>query len=224
MTLASCGHDFGNDDTLVEVPDEPMPGTVQPESFGRDGLARHGGILAEIMPHLPRLRRYLRRRLSDADTDDLVQDVLMALIRRGGLADIRHPERYLFSAANAAMIDRQRRQKVRAAEHHVSLEEIDHPVDELSPLRILLARDEVQNVEHRLSRLPDRTQEIVWAVRIEGSSYKDLASRYNLSTSAVEKHVTRGLRALMSGWGQDDDSLSNSRGSAQRQRFLAGAM
>lgn len=224
MTLASYGHHFGNDHTLVEVPDELMPGTVQPESFGRHRLARHGGILAEIMPHLPRLRRYLRRRLSDADTDDLVQDVLMALIRRGGLADIHHPERYLFSAANAAMIDRQRRQKVRAAEHHVSLEEIDHPVDELSPLRILLARDEVQNVEHRLSRLPDRTQEIVRAVRIEGSSYKDLASRYNLSTSAVEKHVTRGLRALMSGWGQDDDPLSNPRGSAQRQRFLAGAM
>lgn len=224
MTLASCGHDFGNDDILVEVPDEPLPGTVRPESCGRGRLARHGGILAEIMPHLPRLRRYLRRRLSDADTDDLVQDVLMALIRRGGLADIRHPERYLFSAANAAMIDRQRRQKVRAAEHHVSLEEIDHPVDELSPLRILLARDEVQNVEHRLSRLPDRTQEIVRAVRIEGSSYKDLASRYNLSTSAVEKHVTRGLRALMSGWGQDDDPLSSPRGSVQRQRFLAGAM
>lgn len=224
MTLASCGHDFGNDDILTDGPDQPPPGDARSVSCGRDRPARHGAIITEIMPHVPRLRRYLRQRLSEVDTDDLVQDVLMALIRRGGLADIRHPERYLFSAANAAMIDRKRRQKVRATEHHVSLEEIDHPVDELSPLRILLARDEVQSVEHRLSRLPDRTQEIVRAVRIDGSSYKDLASRYNLSTSAVEKHMTRGLRALMSGWGRDDDPLPKSRASAQRQRFLSGAM
>lgn len=225
MTLASSGLHSSNDDSVVIDCDEREDGPVRaPSSTDCDRAVRHIGGIDEILPHLPGLRRYLRRRFSDCDTDDIIQDVLVALVRRGGVADVLYPDRYLFSAANAAVIDRQRRQKVRAAEQHVSLEEIDHPIDELSPLRILLAKDEVLHIEHRLARLPVRTQDIVRAVRIEGLSYKDLAQRYNVSTSAIEKHVTRGLRALNAGWSQDGERRSRQPASNLRQRFLAGAI
>src|SRR3546814_9408278 len=66
----------------------------------------------------------------------------------------------------------------------------------MSPLRILLAKDEVRAVETMLSQLPERTQEILVAIRVEGSSLKSLANRYNISTSAIEKHVTKAAKAL----------------------------
>src|SRR3546814_19518196 len=66
----------------------------------------------------------------------------------------------------------------------------------MSPLRFLLARNEIRAVEDTLNQLPERTQEILVAIRVEGSSLKSLASRYNISTSAIEKHVTKAAKAL----------------------------
>jgi RNA polymerase sigma factor (sigma-70 family) len=47
-----------------------------------------------------------------------------------------------------------------------------------------------------LARLPERTRQILLAVRIEGASLKEAAARHGISTSAVEKHLSRALRAL----------------------------
>src|SRR3546814_13977899 len=60
-----------------------------------------------------------------------------------------------------------RRQTTRRSDCHCQLDESDHPIDEFSPLRILLAKDEVRAVETMLSQLPERTQEILVAIRVE---------------------------------------------------------
>src|SRR3546814_4210401 len=97
----------------------------------------------------------------------MLQDVLLSIIRRADAAAVAHPKCYLFQAAQAALIDRHRRQTTRRSDCHCQLDEPDHPVDEMSPLRILLAKDEVRAVETMLSQLPERTQEILVAIRSE---------------------------------------------------------
>lgn len=163
-------------------------------------------LIGAFWPHLPLLRRYLRRRVPAADIDDILQDVLLGIVRRADAAAIAHPKAYLFQAAEAALIDRRRRQTARRTACHCELVEPDHPVDEISPLRVVLAREEVRSVEEMLSELPERTQEILVAVRLEGMSLKSLASRYDISTSAIEKHVTKAVKAL-SGVRRGEDSL-----------------
>lgn len=181
-------------------------------------------LVEAFWPYLPLLRKYLRRRVPVADLDDVLQDVLLSIVRRADAAAVAHPKCYLFQAAQAALIDRHRRQTTRRSDCHCQLDEPDHPVDEFSPLRILLAKDEVRAVENTLSQLPERTQEILVAIRVEGSSLKNLASRYNVSTSAIEKHVTKAAKALSVV--RRSDLVAAYRGglSPQRQKLLSNSI
>lgn len=154
------------------------------------------GLLDDFWPHLPALRGYLRRRLPAGDVDDVLQDIFLNIVRRTAAVEVAHPRCYLFQAAQAALVDRHRRQTARRVSCHCELKEIDAPVDECTPLRILLAKDDIRAAEDILRGLPERTQEIIVAVRLEGMSLKSLASRYNISTSAIEKHVTKASKAL----------------------------
>lgn len=182
------------------------------------------GLIDAFWPHLPLLRKYLRRRVPLSDLDDILQDVLLSIVRRADAAAVAHPKCYLFQAAHAALIDRHRRQTTRRTACHCPLDEPDHPVDEMSPLRILLARDEIRAVEETLSQLPERTQEILVAVRVEGSSLKSLASRYNISTSAIEKHVTKATKALSVVRHRDLLAASHHSAASQRQKLLSGSI
>ena len=156
----------------------------------------HDEILTLIFPHVPSVRRYLQARVPAGDVDDVLQDVLLRIFRRVERTAIERPKCYLFQAAQATLIDRHRRQSTRKAVFHCELMEEMHPVDELHPLHILIARDEFRIVEGVLDKLPERTREIIIAVRVEGVSLKALASKYDISTSAIEKHVTKALKAL----------------------------
>ncbi|GAA0860695.1 hypothetical protein GCM10009115_00230 [Sphingopyxis soli] len=159
-----------------------------------------------------------------SDLDDVLQDVLLSLVRRADAAAVAHPKCYLFQAAQATLIDRHRRQTTRRTDCHCQLDEPDHPVDEMSPLRILLAKDEIRAVEATLGRLPERTQEILVAIRVEGSSLKSLASQYNVSTSAIEKHVTKAAKALSRVRRSDLVAANRNGVSPQRQKLLSGSI
>src|SRR3546814_15492868 len=96
-------------------------------------------------------------RISDWSSDVCSSD-LLNIIRRADAAAIAHPKCYLFQAAQAALIDRHRRQTTRRLDCHCQLEEPHHPVDDMSPLRILLARDEIRAVEDTLNQQIGRAQ------------------------------------------------------------------
>ena len=226
MTFSAYGADYENENVAgddspeageqVAAPAERPP--VQPTVAACEA---NPDLIETFWPHLPLLRKYLRRRVPAADLDDVLQDVLLNIIRRADAAAIAHPKCYLFQAAQAALIDRHRRQTTRRLDCHCQLEEPHHPVDDMSPLRILLAKDEVRAVEDTLNQLPERTQEILVAIRVEGSSLKSLASRYNISTSAIEKHVTKAAKAL-SVVRRSDLVAANRNGTApQRQKLLS---
>lgn len=153
-------------------------------------------ILSSIHPYLPSLKRYLQARVPADDVDDVAQDVLLRILRRADLTVLERPKCYLFQAAQATLIDRHRRQRTRKVGLHCELMDEMHPVDDLHPLHILIARDEFRVVEGVLNKLPDRTREIIISVRVEGTSLKALARKYEISTSAIEKHVTKALKAL----------------------------
>lgn len=154
-----------------------------------------------VWPHVGELQGYLRKRLPAEEVDDVVQDIFMRLVHRGE-GQVRHPRRYLFQVAVATLIDRHRYVMSRCGPLHCELLDVELPADELSPDRVLLARDDVQTARRVLKALPERTREILVAVRIEGESLKCVAGRYGISVSAVEKHLIRALRALREGCGR----------------------
>ena len=153
-------------------------------------------LIDRMWTYIPQLRAYLRQRFPNSEADDVVQDVLLRLTQCTPSQSIEFPMRYLFQVANTVVIDQRRRAMTRRAECHRELTDRDHPADELSPLRILLGREEFHMTHAALESLPPRTREIIIATRVECVSVKSVATRYGISLSAVEKHLTRGLRAL----------------------------
>lgn len=160
---------------------------------------RADSLLALVWPHVGELRGYLRRRLPASEVDDVVQDIFMRLVHRGEGAVVQHPRRYIFQVATAALIDRHRYAKSRCGPLHCELLDAELPPDELSPDRFLAAREDVQAAQRILQTLPDRTRQILIAVKVEGESLKAVAARHQISVSAVEKHLMRALRALREG-------------------------
>lgn len=229
MTFSAYGADYGNENVaaddvweafeFIAPPAERPPVDAPPPA--RDTAP---DLIDAFWPHLPLLRKYLRRRVPASDLDDVLQDVLLSIVRRADAAAVAYPKCYLFQAAQAALVDRHRRQTTRRSDCHCQLDEPDHPVDEMSPLRILLAKDEVRAVEDTLSRLPERTQEILVAIRVEGSSLKSLASRYNISTSAIEKHVTKAAKALSVVRRSDLVAANRNGASPERQKLLSNSI
>jgi len=229
MTFSAYGAEYETENvTVVDVRQAfelvaPSAGKAQiPPAAPTDEAAPD--LVEAFWPHIPLLRKYLRRRVPAGDLDDILQDVLLSIIRRTDAAAVAHPKCYLFQAAQAALIDRHRRQTTRRSDCHCQLDEPDHPVDEMSPLRILLAKDEVRAVETTLSQLPERTQEILVAIRVEGASLKSLASRYNISTSAIEKHVTKAAKAISVVRRSDLVAAHCGGVSPQRQKLLSNSI
>lgn len=229
MTFSAYGADYENENVAADDVWQAFEFIAPPAERPPVDAASSAGdtapdLIDAFWPHLPLLRKYLRRRVPISDLDDVLQDVLLSIVRRADAAAVAHPKCYLFQAAQAALIDRHRRQTTRRTSCHCQLDEPDHPVDEMSPLRILLARDDVRAVEETLSQLPERTQEILVAIRVEGSSLKSLASHYNISTSAIEKHVTKAAKALSVVRRSDLVAANRNGVSAQRQKLLSNSI
>ena len=155
------------------------------------------GIESLAQTYAPALKRFFERRILEAaDVDDLVQDVFLRLTRHG-VGDINNLEGYIFQTAANVLRDRLRRRLVRQSADHEPLNE-DLPEDEaLSPERVLLGKEALNRLTTALLDLPDRTQAIFMQCRIEGVPYAEVARRFGISLSAVNKHMARAMDCLM---------------------------
>jgi RNA polymerase sigma factor (sigma-70 family) len=156
---------------------------------------RSEGLADASLPYQTALRAFFRRRTDGVDIDDLIQEVLLRLHnRRGG--QVNNLASFVFQTASNVLLDRGRRDRVRQRQAHCHLEDYHHPLDEHSPDRILEAKQEASAAMAALAELPFRTRAAFMLVRYEELSYKAAAAQLGISVSAVEKHVTKALRAL----------------------------
>ena len=155
--------------------------------------------LAQFLPYLPVATRYAARKVPPNEVDDVVQDSLVRIMSYCLDAQVQHPKSYLIMVVRTVIVDRMRHDTSRHRKDHCELIETHHPVDTLCPCRILAGRQELQNVMDRLNAVPGRTREMLFAIRVEGSTFKATAERYGVSVSTVEKQVSRVLAYLAEG-------------------------
>jgi RNA polymerase sigma-70 factor (ECF subfamily) len=65
-----------------------------------------------------------------------------------------------------------------------------------SPEESAIARDELERVNEAIASMPVRTAQILKMYRLDGLSQKAIAAEFDLSLSAVEKHLQRAYRKL----------------------------
>jgi RNA polymerase sigma factor (sigma-70 family) len=144
------------------------------------------------------LARFFARSVRDpAEVDDLVQDVYLRVVRSGRLADMEYFNRYVFSAADSVLKDRHRSRRVRQTDRHVVFEPEAHAAQEPGPDAGLIARQMLHAAGAALLELPERTRAVFLLRRLDRLSYAQIATQLGLSVSAVEKHMLRATRHLL---------------------------
>ena len=150
---------------------------------------------AEIVAHIPRLRRYARALAGDSHrADDLVQDTLeraMAkfhLWRRG--SDLRA---WLFTVMHNVFINQLK------ARRELALDEAVEDALQSAPRSDPL---ELRDLDAALRQLPAEQREVLLLVGLEQLSYAEVSKVLSIPVGTVMSRLSRGrerLRAVISG-------------------------
>ena len=150
-----------------------------------------------ILPHQAALRRYLRRVCrSSSEVPDLVQETLVRVYESSTKSRPRFPKQFLFTTARNLFIDKLRRERVVSIDYTPETISPGLAIDELSPERRLAALQELQHLTRALESLPERTRSVIWLRRVAGISQRETAAILGIAESALEGHMTRGMRSL----------------------------
>jgi RNA polymerase sigma-70 factor (ECF subfamily) len=143
------------------------------------------------------LIRWFRRRVENAsDIEDLVQDVFARMVARDSSEPVEHLNGYILKTASSVLADRARRSASHGAGRHVAFDSELHAEEELDPVRVLAAKEDLHAATAALLSLPERTRTIFVLRRLEGRRYRDIAAQLGISVSAVEKHMVRAIQHL----------------------------
>ncbi|MES1199972.1 MAG: sigma-70 family RNA polymerase sigma factor [Pseudomonadota bacterium] len=143
------------------------------------------------------LLAYFRRRVNVAeDAEDLVQEAFLRLAKPGRLEDIDNVDAYVFQVAANLVRERVRKRAVRGSDSEIEIDEKFSDPQVFSPARILEGKETVARVMAALRELPERTRTIFVLQRFEGLTYHEVADRLGLSTSAIEKNMSRAISHL----------------------------
>lgn len=150
---------------------------------------------AEIVAHIPRLRRYARALAGDSHrADDLVQDTLeralakFYLWRRG--SDLRA---WLFTIMHSVFINQLKARRELALD--AAVEDGLQSAPQSDPL-------ELRDLDAALRKLPVEQREVLLLVGLEQLSYAEVSKALSIPVGTVMSRLSRGrerLRAVMSG-------------------------
>jgi RNA polymerase sigma-70 factor, ECF subfamily len=162
----------------------------------RGDAAAYEHLLADVarMVRLAARRRLSQLGLSTAETEDVVQEVLLALHQKRHTWDEGRPILpWVRAIARYKVVDAVRR-LIRQRRLHV-----DAPVEDWADWLSDEARDPDRTLvaaERALTNLSRREQGVVRAVALEGETIRGTAQRLAMSEGAVRIALHRGLRRL----------------------------
>jgi RNA polymerase sigma-70 factor (ECF subfamily) len=151
----------------------------------------------------PLISYFRRRGVEDSQCEDLTHEVFARVSRRS-MDGVANPEAYVFSSASSVYIDHVRRRKSHFAEQHDSVEDLDFESEVPGQARVLEGKQALQRLGVILEELPQKTREILLLSRLEGLTNTQLATRFGLSVSSIEKHLARGLLHVRKRFADDE--------------------
>jgi RNA polymerase sigma factor (sigma-70 family) len=138
-----------------------------------------------------------RRGRSREEAEDLIQEGIVRVYEyraKGG--QVHEPEAVLVrTVARLSMNER------RDGHRHLY---VKRPLDDLQlvdphshPDRTLDSEQRLQHIMRALESVSERTREVFFLHRLAGLDHTEIARRYGISVSAVEKHVARAMAVLI---------------------------
>jgi RNA polymerase sigma-70 factor (ECF subfamily) len=137
------------------------------------------------------LKSRLARRLGSLEwAEDALQDTYLRLNGREIVGDVRNPAAYLLRSAFHVALNQRRadNRRLNAEEVEALLNLADDAPD---AVRVISGRSDLERLKQVMAELPPRPRAILLAARLEGLSRQQIARRFGISVSLVEKELRR---------------------------------
>ncbi len=162
----------------------------------RSFAAEQGRWLAdEVRPHEQAVRGYLRHQFPSLETDDVVQESYLHLLRSHAAGKIASARAYFFRVARNTAIRFLHRRQGAISEVAVNRTEgfqlIDGGQDAAAAVN---AQQRLELVADAVDQLPVRCRAIIRHAVVDGLSAPEIASRLGLSESTVRVQLARGVK------------------------------
>jgi len=173
-------------------------------------------FVTEVLPLERGIAAYLGRNSYQGDeAEDLLHDIYERAVVGARRARPLQTRAYLFTIARNLLITRAKRAKIVQFQLiSDSPEEIDRAwehFDHLSPERHVSARQELDRFMQAMDRLPAKCRHVVRLRKIEGFAIAEIAAQLGVSNSAIEQHLTFGMKSIA-------DYLHGGSGQVRRKR------
>jgi RNA polymerase sigma factor (sigma-70 family) len=146
--------------------------------------------------YIPLLSFFRKRTHNVSDTQDLVQQVFLRLAQSRQQGEIHDPDAYIFQTAANTLRDHHRHLAVRNRFRNETIATSDGNASDLSPERIVLAKQDLARLVDGLRELPERTRDVLMLRSFEGLKNTEIAQIHHISTRSVEKHIAKALAVL----------------------------
>jgi RNA polymerase sigma factor (sigma-70 family) len=183
---------------MVETPDSEREDVTAKDVSGAERASKvQAWFVREILPLEAVLMQFLSRATrSKADVEDLRQSVYMRVCV-SAYKEFPDPARpFLFAVARNLLIDQVRHEQVVPIDVIENLEILDVAIDERTPDRTLIAREELRNLQSALEKLPERERVVVTMRKLDGLSTAEIAARTGIPERTVRRALNDGFRAL----------------------------
>jgi RNA polymerase sigma factor (sigma-70 family) len=161
-------------------------------------------VLSVYLEKRANLVRFFAARLGSLEaSEDLAQDLYLKVAALGPIEDLQSPMALLYRMGANLMLDRLRQERraaarddawLRIARTTVGGEDV---VDQPPADEVLASRQRLAKLVAELEGLPPRMRRAFQLHKLEGMSHAETARAMGISVSAVEKHVSGALKALM---------------------------
>ena len=152
----------------------------------------------DVLFRRPLMGYFLNRVGDRAEAEDLTQQTFLRLLG-GDRAKVDNPGAFVFRVAANLLKDRAR-SRGRGHDRLLSLDDAAvaslRPVEQVTPERVLLGRENLAILLEGLGELSPGTRDIFVLFRFENLSQREIALRVGLSQAAVEKRLMRATMHL----------------------------
>lgn len=190
-------HDHSLPQASAEFVKPPAPKAPQTSEAGAgaQSAARAAEVSQLFRDHNRSLVLFLVSRLKDVQAArEVAQEAYVRVLELDTPGAVSFLRAYLFKVASHLAIDRLRRQQMRARlDPAPTFEDF---LDEATPERSALARDELAFLGRVVAELPGKYQEAFRRHRVEDQSFDEIARTMGLKDRMVRRYVTNTLLYL----------------------------
>ena len=140
------------------------------------------------------LKRYLGRFVyRSEDIDDMMQETFLRAYKATDKRDIEYPKAYLFRVANSVAV-RELSTKAHQMTDYLEEAKFEEAQDQATLEQEVEADQKVDLYCSAIAELPPQCRRVFLMRKYQAMSQREIAQALNISVSAVEQHITMGLK------------------------------